>query len=68
MLMDETQSPAFIWFFRRGLPTKWSGPALNAAQSAVAIETLEITHEGIHLIPGVGAASPGQGTLGGLVG
>ena len=68
MLMDETQSPAFIWFFRRGLPTKWAGPAMNAAQSAVAIETLEITHEGIHLIPGIGAASPGAGTLGGLVG
>lgn len=68
MLMDESQSPAFVWFFRRGLPTKWTGPALNASQNSVAIEALEIAHEGIHLIPGIGAVTSGLGTLGGIVG
>lgn len=66
-LMDETQSPAFIWFFRRGLPTKYSGPSLNASQSNVAIESIEIAHEGLHLIPGIGPIAAGIGTLGGLI-
>ena len=68
MLLDESHAPVFAWFFRRGLPTKWTGPTLNAAQNAVAIEAIEITHEGIHLIPGLGGVSAGAGTLGGLVG
>jgi phage tail-like protein len=67
-LMDASQSAAFMWFFRRGLPTKWTGPALNAAQSNVAIEAIEIAHEGIHLIPGIGAVTSSIGTLGGLIG
>lgn len=36
------------WNFVRGWPAKWEGPALNAA-SEVAIETLEIAHEGLEL-------------------
>ena len=39
------------WGFQRGLPLKWSGPAMNAAQSAVAVETLEIAHEGWMALP-----------------
>jgi hypothetical protein len=66
MLMDETQSPAFIWFFGVAC-RRVDRPAMNAAQSAVAIETLEITrrhppHSGHH------ARVAGAGTLGGLVG
>ncbi|MEQ8279484.1 MAG: phage tail protein [Deltaproteobacteria bacterium] len=41
------------WTFRRGLPRRWSGPSLNAAQSQVAIESIEITHEGLYTLPGV---------------
>jgi phage tail-like protein len=40
------------WGFRRGLPLKYSGPQLVAAQSNVAIETLEIAHEGLYLVGG----------------
>jgi phage tail-like protein len=49
VLLDESRTPAKVWKFRRGLPMKWLGPALNASQSAVAIESLEISHEGLTL-------------------
>jgi phage tail-like protein len=56
-LGDDQNLPVKTWIFKRGLPVKWSGPAFNASQSAVAIETLEIAHEGLELIsPGVAAA------------
>jgi phage tail-like protein len=48
-LMDDTQTPQKIWRFKSGIPTKWVGPVLNATQSTVAIESLEIAHEGIDL-------------------
>lgn len=56
VLLDAQRRPALIWFFRRGLPVKYSGPALNATQSSVAIEAIEIAHEGIHQVAGIGAA------------
>ncbi|AGP35516.1 hypothetical protein BE04_24095 [Sorangium cellulosum] len=35
------------WRFERGIPVRWSGPALSATQSAVAMESLTIAHEGL---------------------
>lgn len=35
------------WRVIRAFPTKWTGPDLNATQSAVAVETLELTHNGL---------------------
>lgn len=53
-LRNEEGVPVKNWVFKRGLPLKWSGPALNATQNAVAVETLEIAHEGLELVsPGV---------------
>jgi phage tail-like protein len=49
VLLDESRTPAKVWKFKRGIPTKWVGPSLNASQSAVAIESLEIGHEGLFL-------------------
>jgi phage tail-like protein len=49
VLLDEAKKPAKVWKFRRGVPMKWVGPALNAAQSNAAIESLEIAHEGLLL-------------------
>ena len=49
ILLDESRAPALRWTFREGWPSKWEGPALNAKTSEVAIETLEITHEGLEL-------------------
>ncbi len=50
--------PAVAYAFRGGLAAKWGGPALNAHDNAVGIETLEIAHEGLERFtlspPGVG--------------
>ncbi len=54
-LMDETGAPALVWSWRRGLPLKWTGATMNAMQSQVAVEQLEIAHEGLTRVTG-GAA------------
>jgi phage tail-like protein len=65
ILQTELHLPNNIWYFRRGLPVKYTGPAMNASQSSTAIESIEISHEGILQVPGVGfgaaAASFGIG-------
>lgn len=35
------------WNFMRAWPTKWDGPDLNAEGNEIAIETLELAHEGV---------------------
>jgi len=35
------------WQFRRAYPVKWVGPELNATQNQVAVETIELVHEGL---------------------
>jgi phage tail-like protein len=35
------------WQFERGWPCKWVGPEYDASKSELAIETLEIAHEGL---------------------
>ena len=35
------------WQFHHAFPCKWNGPDLNAAQSSVAVETLELCHHGL---------------------
>lgn len=47
MLLDSKRVPHTIWFFRRGLPVKYTAPTLNAEQSQVAVESLEVAHEGL---------------------
>ena len=47
VLLDETGTEKVRWNFREGWPTKWTGPSFNATGSEVAIETLEIVHEGL---------------------
>jgi phage tail-like protein len=49
VLNDNTGTPAKMWKFKRGIPVKWSGPALNASQNSVAVESLEIAHEGLEM-------------------
>ena len=48
-LLDEGRKPALEWKFTAGWPCKWEGPTLNAKNNEVAIETLEICHEGLEL-------------------
>lgn len=63
VLMNDLHVPNNIWYFHRGLPLKYSGPSMNAGQSQVAIESIEIAHEGLWQVPAVGlgavAASAG---------
>jgi phage tail-like protein len=63
-LADETRTPIKAWQFENGIPVKWSGPALNAGTSAVAIEKLEIVHERLALVssPGMVAADVAAGS------
>ncbi len=45
VLRDDTGVEKIRWNFLEAWPSKWTGPALNASTAAVAVETLEITHE-----------------------
>ena len=47
VVLDDTGEEKARWNFREGWPTKWTGPSLNATGNEVAIETLEIAHEGV---------------------
>jgi phage tail-like protein len=47
ILLDDQRTEVVRWNFREGWPCKWQGPALNAKNSEVAIEMLEIAHEGL---------------------
>ena len=47
ILMDEEGKDAAEWDLVAAWPTKWTGPGFNATASEVAIDTLEITHEGL---------------------
>ena len=49
-LLDQAEKPVLVWRLRNAWPCKWVGPALNASSSDVAIETLELTHEGLELV------------------
>ncbi|MFO1322799.1 MAG: phage tail protein [Burkholderiales bacterium] len=51
-LRDANRKAHTVWGFRRGLPTKYAGPQMNAMQSAVAIESITITHEGLYMLAG----------------
>ncbi|WP_130861740.1 phage tail protein [Bacilliculturomica massiliensis] len=46
-LLDEEEAPAASWQVINAWPTKYTAPDFNATASEVAIETLEIAHEGM---------------------
>lgn len=47
ILLDDKRHEVARWRFTAGWPSKWTGPELNALGSDVAIEELEICHEGL---------------------
>ena len=47
VLLGDDRSPVARWNFTNGWPAKWEGPHLRAKSNEVAIETLEIEHEGL---------------------
>jgi phage tail-like protein len=62
VLENDQHVPMKMWHFSRGLPIRYSGPSFNAKASDVAIETLEIVHEGITLTSPASLASDALGT------
>jgi phage tail-like protein len=49
-LLDEHHNEVTHWLVREAWPSKWVGPDLRALGNEVAIETLELSHEGIELV------------------
>jgi phage tail-like protein len=49
IVLDTQGQERVRWNFRNGWPTKWDGPDFTSKGNDVAIETLEIAHEGIEL-------------------
>jgi phage tail-like protein len=49
VLLNERREPVLRIRFRRGWVCKWEGPTLNAGSNDVAMETLEICHEGLDI-------------------
>jgi phage tail-like protein len=49
VLLDENRREVMRWSFKRAWPCKWSGPGLNAKNNEIAMETLEICHEGLSI-------------------
>ena len=50
-LMNETGQAVISWSFANATIRKYTGPALNAKGNDIAIEELEIAHEGLKLPP-----------------
>jgi phage tail-like protein len=49
VLLDNTGTEKIRWNLANCWPTKWSGANLDASSDAIAIETLELAHEGIEV-------------------
>lgn len=47
VLLDRQLQEKARWNFQRAWPTRWTGPSFNAEGSDLAIETLELAHEGV---------------------
>ena len=47
ILLDDEGKEAAEWTFTDGWPAKWTGPSFNATANEVAIDTIEIAHEGL---------------------
>ena len=51
-LLDETGAPTMVWTLANAWPTKITGTDLKAEGNEVAIETIEIVHEGLTIANG----------------
>jgi phage tail-like protein len=49
ILLDDDGTEVVRWNFFHGWIAKWEGPALSSKGNEVAIETVEIAHEGLEL-------------------
>lgn len=42
-----SSDPVAEWELQRAFPVKWQGPDLNATQNTIAVETLDLAHDGL---------------------
>jgi phage tail-like protein len=47
VLLDRQGQERMLWNFVNAWPSKWDGPDFNAEGNDIAIETLELAHEGV---------------------
>ena len=50
LLLDRGGQEVARWNFVRAWPSKWTGPSLTSEGNDVAIETLELVHEGVERV------------------
>lgn len=48
-LLNEDHEPVMVWKVMRAFPVKVEGPQLKATGNEVAIESIELAHEGLEL-------------------
>ncbi len=48
-LLDDARQPVLRWLLREAWPVKWEISELDASKNEIAIETLELAHEGLEL-------------------
>ena len=48
-LLNEQHNPVMVWKVHNAFPVKVEGPGLKATGNEVAIESIEIAHEGLEL-------------------
>ena len=48
-LLNENHEPVMVWKIHNAFPVKLEGPQLKASGNEVAIESIELAHEGLEL-------------------
>ena len=68
ILLSPEGKTAMTWEFRAGLAAKYVGPNMDAMADEVAVESLEIAHEGLNLVVSGGTIDVGEiiDTVGGF--
>jgi phage tail-like protein len=49
ILLNESRQEVMRWNFKRAWPCKFTGPGLNSKNNEIAMETVEICHEGLSI-------------------
>jgi phage tail-like protein len=48
-LLNEEHAPVMVWKVHNAFPVKCEGPQLKASGNEVAIESIELAHEGLEI-------------------
>ena len=50
LLLDSLRIPAHVWEIKGAFPVRWNGPELKAETAGVAVQSLEIAHNGVGMV------------------